>query len=363
MATSAVPIHTIERRMRGGSQSLFVRDAAGNPYIAKCVGNPQGTRTLINEWAIGRLLKHLRVSTPEVHALKIDRGIPGDELLEFDMGNRKVPIAPGVHLGSRCPVDPEQKAILDFLPRRLMGKVGNLPDLLFAFVFDRWVNQVDARQAIYIRERSANAAGSFRVYLIDHGQSFGGTHWQLRESALTALYRDRSIYEGPRAYSECHNAVDRINELPERSLFSIEHEIPEEWFQPGDRAEMSRLLELLSRRRTRLHDTVNRALKQIQQAGVAIPKTSDGRRMLGALLLLACLPSPVQLKGLGGIDIEVNASKECAFHFIARSRARQTVNECDIQIWQDNENAYFLRVHAKNPNQEPLVTEYALVTG
>jgi hypothetical protein len=297
-----------------------------------------------------------------VHALKIDRGIPGDELLEFDMGNRKVPIAPGLHLGSRCPVDPERKAILDFLPRRLMDKVGNLPDLLFAFVFDRWVNQVDARQAIYIRERSADAGGSFRVYLIDHGQSFGGTHWELRESALTALYRDRSIYDGPRAYSECHNAVDRINELPERSLFSIEHEIPEEWFQPGDRAEMSRLLELLSGRRTRLHDTVNRALKQIQQAGVAIPKTSDGRRMLGALLLLACLPSPVQLRGLGGIEVEVNAGDECAFHFTARSRARQTLNKCDMQIWQDNENAYFLRVHAKNPNQEPLVTEYALVT-
>jgi hypothetical protein len=347
--------------MRGGSQSLFVRDAAGNPYVAKCVGNPQGTRTLINEWAISRLLKHLRVSTPEVHAIKIDRGIPGDDLLEFDMGNRKVPIAPGVHLGSRCPVDPERKAILDFLPRRLMHKVGNLPDLLLAFVFDRWVNQVDARQAIYIRERSAIAAGSFRVYLIDHGQSFGGTHWELRDGGLTALYRDRSIYEDPMAYSECHSAVERIKELPERSLFSIEKEIPEEWFQPGDREEMSRLLELLCGRRTRLHDTVNRALKQIQQAGVAIPKTSDGRRMLGALLLLACLPSAVQLNGLGGIDIEIKAGEERAFHFTARSNARQTLNECDIQIWQDNENAYFLRVHAKNSDREPLVTEYALV--
>ncbi|HMJ61771.1 MAG TPA: HipA family kinase [Bryobacteraceae bacterium] len=365
-ATSAIPIHTIERRMRGGSQSLFVRDAAGNPYIAKCVGNPQGTRTLINEWIVGKLLKHLRVSTPEVHALKIDRGIPGDELLEFDMGNRKVPIAPGVHFGSRCPVDPEQKTILDFLPRHLIHKVGNLPDLLLAFVFDRWVNQVDTRQAIYIRERSANASGSFRVYLIDHGQSFGGTHWELRDGGLTALHRDRSIYADPAARTECHSAVDRINRLPETSLFSIENDIPDEWFQPGDREEMTRLLELLCGRRTKLHDSIDRALRQMQQAGVAIPKTSAGRRLLGALLLLASLPSPVPFSGLGAIDIEVRASEErladaSAFHFTARSRARQTLNECAIRIWQDDENSYFLRVHTETPGREQLVAEYALV--
>jgi hypothetical protein len=361
--------------MRGGSQSLFVRDAAGNPYIAKCIGNPQGTRTLINEWMVSRLLKHLQVSTPEVHAIKIDRGIPGDELLEFQIGNRKVPIAPGVHLGSRCPVDPERKAILDFLPRRLMHKVGNLPDLLLAFVFDRWVNQVDTRQAIYIRERSTTTTGTYRVYLIDHGHSFGGTHWELRDGALTGLYRDQSIYEAPAAYSECHRAVERIKELPERSLFSIESDIPAEWLEPGDREEMTRLLDLLSGRRTKLHDTVNRALRQIQQAGVVIPKTSDGRRMLGALLLLACLPGSFQLGGLGGVDIEVRASEKrapapTAFHLTARSRAGQTINECGIRIWRENQgcgnatskdNLYFLRVYAQNCDRD-VMTEYALVT-
>jgi hypothetical protein len=373
MSTSVVPIRSIERRMRGGSQSLLVRDAAGNPYIAKCVGNPQGTRTLINEWVVSRLLKHLRVSTPEVHALQIDRGIPGEELLEFEMGNRKVPIAPGVHFGSRCPVDPERKAILDFLPRRLMGKVGNLPDLLLAFVFDRWVNQVDARQAIYIRERSATTTGNFRVYLIDHGRSFGGTHWELRDGALTGLYHDRSIYQNPAASSECHGAVDRINALPEGSLFSIEKDIPAEWLEPGDREEMTRLLELLSGRRTKLHDTVNRALRQIQEAGVAIPTTSAGRRMLGALLLLACLPGSFQVSGLAGIDIEVSASEErvTAFHLTARSRAGQTINECGIRIWRENQgggdtaskdNLYFMRVYAQSCDRKQAVTEYALVT-
>jgi hypothetical protein len=235
MATGALPIQLIERRMRGGAQSLLVRDSAGNAYIAKCVGNPQGTRTLINEWIVSRLLKYLRVSTPEIHALRIERGIPGDNLLEFDMGNRKVPIEPGVHLGSCCPVDPQQKAIFDFLPARLLHKVVNLPDLLLAFAFDKWVNQTDTRQAIFIRERSSQTTASFRTYLIDHGHSFGGSRWEFCDGALNGLYGTRSIYDSPDANAECHRAVDRINGLPVSSVFSIESEVPGEWLQPGDR--------------------------------------------------------------------------------------------------------------------------------
>ncbi len=377
MATSAVPIQTIERRMRGGAQSLLVRDGAGNAYIAKCVGNPQGTRTLINEWIVSRLLKYLRVSTPEVQALKIERGIPGDDLLEFKMGNQKVPIAPGVHFGSRCPVDPEQKAIFDFLPRRLLHKVVNLPDLLLAFAFDKWVNQTDSRQAIFIRERSSQSTASFRTYLIDHGQSFGGSRWEFRAGALNGLYHDRAIYYSPEANEECHRAVDRINELPESSLFSIEREIPGDWLEGGDGEEMTRLLELLCGRRTKLHDTIDRALQQVQQAGIAIPKTSHGRQLLGALLLLTCVPGSIPLRVGREMDIEVAAKTGDDFHLTARSRAGGVMNEYSVQIrageaedqgreeqqtrGKVKDRLYFLRVYVETQerNQSELVAEYA----
>ena|GEM_PF-2159495 len=333
--------------MRGGSQSLFVRDSAGNPYIAKCVGNPQGTRTLINEWVVSRLLKHLRASTPEVHALRIERGIEGDNLLEFQMGERKVPIAAGLHLGSRCPVDPEEKVVFDFLPTRLLHKVSNLPDLLLAFVFDRWVNQTDSRQAIFIRERSSTSGGAFRLYLIDHGHSFGGSRWELREGALNGLYRDRSIYADPAARSECQAAVDRIRALPDGNFFSIEKEIPSEWLEHEDRAEMTRLLELLSGRRSRLHDMVDRALGQIQQAGMAVPKAADQRRLLGALLLAVCLPSAGALAGLGGIEVEPGAKRHAeqpSLNLVARSRTGDVIHQCGVRIWQEEEGSFCLEV-------------------
>lgn len=292
--------------MRGGAQALLVRDGAGNAYVAKCVGNPQGTRTLINEWIVSRLLKHLRVSTPAVHAIRIERGISGDALLEFQTGSQRIPIAEGVHLGSLCPVDPAREAIFDHLPRRLLQHVVNLPDLVLTFVFDRWVNQTDARQAIFIRERGAGDGTKFRAYLIDHGLSFGGSRWELCDGALNGLYHDRSVYEAPTTEAEYHATVDRIDQIPEESLTSIEDEIPEEWLQAGDRQEMTRLLELLCDRRVKLHETIDRALRQLEEAGISIPKAPDGRHLLGTLLLLACMSrslSPTRT----GIAIEVSA--------------------------------------------------------
>jgi len=376
MATLALPIHTIERRMRGGAQALLVRDQAGNAYIAKCVGNPQGTRTLINEWIVSRLLKHLRVSTPAVHALRIDRGVAGENLLEFSAGNRKIPIAPGIHLGSACPVDPERKAIFDFLPRRLLHKVVNLPDLILSFAFDKWVNQTDSRQAIFIRERSPDPGGKFRAYLIDHGLSFGGSRWEMKDGALNGLYHDRSIYDTPSLAAECHAAVDRIQQIPEQSMFSIEEEIPPEWLEAGDRRDMDRLLDLLCERRTKLHETIDRALLQLHESGAVLPRASEGKVMLGVLLLLACLPrslsptpssSGVEVSGTRNVRMS-NAVEQgelrlaTSFDFTPQTGSEGAGHTYAAQIWL-RDSAYFFRVFSKKEDgtQDQLLGEYALL--
>ncbi len=379
--------------MRGGSQALLVRDHAGNAYVAKCVGNPQGTRTLINEWIVSRLLKHLRVSTPHVRALRIERGIPGDNLLEFQVGNRRIPIAPGVHLGSPYPVDPARQAVFDFLPRRLLHKVVNLPDLFLSFVFDKWVNQTDSRQAIFIRERSAGPELRFRTYVIDHGLSFGGSHWEMSDGVLNALYHDRSVYDTPALEAECHAAVARIQHLPESSFFSIEEEIPPEWLESGDREDMTRLLELLCGRRTKLHGMVDRALRQLHENGI-IPKTAEGKVLLGSLLLLACLPRSLAATPIaGGVEVTETRNVKMArrvergdlhlatsFDFTPESSPNGVDHTYGVQIWRfgatpdsahkekdvtgsPNTGAYFFRLYGreKEPDGAHLLGEYAFV--
>ena len=278
------------------------------------MGNPQGNRTLINEWIVSRLLRHLRVSTPEVQALQMERGIPGDDLLTFHVGNKTIPIESGVHFGSRYPADPERKAIFDFLPRRLLHKVVNLPDLITGFVFDRWVNQTDTRQAIFIRERGSGPSGAFRAYLIDHGLSFGGSRWELSDSVAHGLYSDRSIYERSTTEAECHSAVDRIQDLPEDVLFSIEREIPREWMQGDDREQMSRLLALLCGRRNKLHASIDRALLQLQEAGIQVPKSATPRRILGVILLLYCFQRSSSTARNGAVWVGTEIQDTAAVH-------------------------------------------------
>jgi hypothetical protein len=314
--------------MRGGAQSLLVRDHVGNAYVAKCVGNPQGTRTLINEWIVSRLLKRLRISTPAVHALSIDRGIPGCHLLEFEMGNRKVPIAPGIHLGSACPVDPERKAIFDFLPRRLLHSVANLPDLLLSFAFDKWVNQMDTRQAIFIRERATSHNVKFRTYLIDHGLSFGGSRWEISDATLGGLHSDRSIYNHPMFELECNAAVERIQQLPEE-VFSIEQEIPPEWLEGEDSNDLIRLLDILCERRGKLHAIVGRALRQLHQTGVISPSTYESKLLIGLLFLLACpSPTPQAAKGISGSKTAVIRLWPAKIKFVRKGGKEVPMTPC-----------------------------------
>ena len=290
MATLKVTIQSIERRLRGGAQSFLVRDSAGVAYVAKFVGNPQGTRTLVNEWMVSRLLKHLRLSTPEVCRLHLPRGIAGEELLEFQVGKRKVPIAEGLHFGSRCPANPDRKAIFDFLPRRLLDRVVNLPDLLMAYAFDKWVGQSDNRQAIFIRERVTGEKPLFRTYLIDQGLSFGGSRWVMSDVPLAGLFHDRSIYLDANFAVLSRLSVERIQQLPEETLFSIVQEIPHEWLAPGDQQELVRLVEMLAKRRVTLNDTIDRMLRELHQAGISIPKTAKHHQMLALLLIASFMP-------------------------------------------------------------------------
>src|SRR3954447_19037736 len=137
MSCQAVRITRVIRRMRGGSQAQLVQGDDGQYYVAKFTGNPQGTRTLINEWITAQLLRKLNVSTPPLVVLQLkDELVESAEGLYFTVGDRRIRIGAGLHLGSLCPVDPVATAILDFLPQHLIHKVVNLADFAKLLVLD-----------------------------------------------------------------------------------------------------------------------------------------------------------------------------------------------------------------------------------
>ena len=180
------------------------------------------------------------------------------------MGAKRVDVEPGVHFGSRFPGDPARLAVYDFLPDPLLDKVVNLPDFLGILVFDKWMGNADARQAIFFRsriaERTPAARGqSLRVgmvaQMIDHGYVFDGPHWIFHDSPLQGLYFRKHIYRGVRALDSFQPWLDRVTYFPEDIVDQALKRVPPAWLD-GEREALEGLLERLIRRRRRVPDLI-----------------------------------------------------------------------------------------------------------
>jgi hypothetical protein len=249
------------RRMRGGAQAHLFEADDGNFYIVKFQNNPQHRRILVNEALAAGILEHLQISSPPHRIVNLS-----PEFLEanpdvfMQTGNRRIPIAPGWHFGSRHPGNPDTLAIYDFIPDSLLGQVANAEQFLAVLAFDRWVANADGRQSIFFRAQLKDWLArpgvpprklGFVVLMIDHGFAFNGPHWELPDSALTGLYPRRIVYEGVRSIGDFEPWLERIRNFPEEVFDRALRRIPPQWTERDDSA-LEKLLESLLRRRKRI---------------------------------------------------------------------------------------------------------------
>jgi hypothetical protein len=258
--TEPVEIKRIVRPMRGGSQARLVEGQDGKFYVAKFAGNPQGNRTLINEWMAQSILAALGISTPSLRILHLPAAMR-HEAVYFEIGNKRMPVEGEWHLGSLSPVNPETKVIFDFLPRKLLGNVVNLDEFGKVFVADRWLCQTDVRQAIFVRERgSVGRPIQLCAYFIDHGKAFAGSSWELREATGHGLYIDQSVYSLVDMREVCEATMSQIETFTEEQVFSIIATLPDCWLSAGDLESLNGLLKTLCRNRTRLRRMIENQL-------------------------------------------------------------------------------------------------------
>lgn len=261
------------RKMRGGAQAHLLQCSDGHFYVVKFRNNPQHRRILINEWIASVFLNYLQISTPEVAMVEVGAGfLEANPDVHIQLGSHRLPVEPGWHFGSRYPGDPAKVMVYDFLPDTLLEKVVNLQEFLGVLVFDKWIGNADARQAVFYRARlrqwpsgsspaSSEApragfvAAGFVASMMDHGYVFDGPHWKFPDSPLQGLYFRPNVYQNVRGWQDFEPWLDRVVYFPEEIVDAAQKQIPPEWMAE-DAAALEPLLERLMARRRRVPDLI-----------------------------------------------------------------------------------------------------------
>ncbi len=247
------------RRMRGESQSHLMRCSDNNYYVVKFQGNPQGTRILVNELLGTQLAARLGLPTTPVAACHVSEDlIQLTPDLCFETPKWRIPCPPGLHFGSRYPLDPHCVTVFDFFPDNQLFKVRNLRDFVGMVVFDKWTCNTDGRQTIFYREQTGSP---YRTVMIDQGGCFNGDRWSFPDASLYGLYCRRVVYEHVSGMDNFEPWLTKLeSEINLDMLMNIAQGLPPEWYE-FDVTRLQRLLERLDRRRGKVRELLWSAWK------------------------------------------------------------------------------------------------------
>ena len=242
--------------MRGASQPWLVRCEDGASYVVKFRNNPQHARVLANEMLATRLARLVGLPAAAPAFVEVSGALlGGSPHLTFEVGERREPILPGVHFGSRFPGVPSETLVVDFLPDRLLRRVRDVDQVfLGSLAFDKWVCNCDGRQVVF--HRSAGDEGSpYSVAMIDQGFCFNDGDWTFPDSPIRGLYPRRLVYEKVRALDSFEPFVSRIENVSTGELESCTQGIPTDWCEP-DPGQLPRLLDTLYARRRKVRQAL-----------------------------------------------------------------------------------------------------------
>lgn len=257
-AQAVLPLSAVQqiRRMRGGSQSQFMRASDGNYYITKFQGNPQHTRVLANEFLASRLGLYLGLPMPEVAAIYVsDWLIENTPELRFDVAGLAAPCRSGLQLGSRYVADPENDMVFDYLPESLMlQKTRNLQDFVRVLVLDKWAGNADGRQVVFTKPATAR---KYSATFIDQGYCFNCSEWNFPDSPLRGVFARNCVYQQVSGWESFEPVLSRAEQMGSTELWALTEGMPEEWWSRyGTQDDLSRLIETLYQRRSSIRDLI-----------------------------------------------------------------------------------------------------------
>ena len=256
------------RAMSGGTQSQLCEADDGHTYVVKSCWNPQGRRTLVNEWIATELIRRCGLCVAVGIPIRVDSEVLADLCRLSSPRYWNLDPSFTLHFGSRLPVNPEQQAVYDFVPAPLLGSVLNRQHFVGALALDCWLANVDVRQAVFFRGTPRRWVENSMVHgskkalialMIDNGQCFNGGRWSFKTAQPVTPYRASEVYAGVSGLESFARWIERIAAISTNLLDALRTNIPAEWVFQDENA-LDCLLEDLFRRKR----LVPRLLSEVQ---------------------------------------------------------------------------------------------------
>jgi len=222
------------RRMPGGSQSHLMTCSDGHDYVVKFQGNPQGSRTLVNDLLGTMLAKFLTLPVADVAIVEVSKDVIQESFLRMQYERHSQPCQAGLCFGSRylAPHSPASFRSASVKPNTLsrdyLRSLSNMKDFAGMLVFDKWSCNTDSRQFIFVRPEGSCAD---KVFMIDEGFCFHATHWDFHDFKLQGVVADRFVYdliEGMEAFEPWLEILE--NDMSAHAMKGLASEIPLEWY-------------------------------------------------------------------------------------------------------------------------------------
>jgi hypothetical protein len=164
------------------------------------------------------------------------------------------PCSSGLQLGSQYPFNPltEQLEIYDDLPESYQSRQAESENFAQILVVDKWLGNVDGRQAIFIRKRRSRF---FQAMFIDHGSCFNGGQWTFPDLALHGAYHRNYVYEGVTGWKCFEPSLAKVEGIEFLDLWRFAQRIPPEWYG-HDSEGLRELIEIVFERRRRIRELI-----------------------------------------------------------------------------------------------------------
>jgi hypothetical protein len=241
------------KRMHGGAQSHLMRCDDGNYYVVKFRNNPQHDRVLANEFFATRLAALVGLPVPEVRIVDVSESIVSrTPELTIVRESEHVPCEAGLQFGSRLAVSPIIGQLFDYLPRNMLQLVKNTETFGGMLAFDKWVCNVDTRQAAFWR---IGRDKKFSVTFIDQGHCFNAGEWQFSDGPLRGVYPQHEVYADVTSWASFEPWLSKIEMLTQEKILMTAAQIPPEWYgSAGDKLQL--LVRTLIQRRQIIRDLI-----------------------------------------------------------------------------------------------------------